>query len=190
MDSDNLELTSKDAGEDMSLIAGAAENDEEEAADLEAAIEASLAITPPIASGRGKSGIPLTSRAAAAALRALAAEKRAGTSQVVNDRDAWEPLEEAISSELSSDELDLDYTHSKKKNRSVAGKSKGKTVSVASTDKNNFMSIEEMKALRRSMKEEARRVLAPVREEERKMKRRLGRKLTHVGIHESDLSAL
>jgi hypothetical protein len=182
VDSDDLDFTSEAAGEDLALIAGAAENDEEEAADLEAAIKASLAISPSFTS---KSGASSTSRGAMAALRARAAERRAGTSQVVDDRDAWHSVEEVMSSELSSDELDSDGTNRKKNNRSVAGKGKAKAVTIASTDKKGSMSLEEMKAMRRSLKEEARKLLAPVREEEHILKRRLGRKLTYVGIGDS-----
>lgn len=185
LDSDDLDSTPEIA-EDLALIAGAAENDEEEAADLDAAIKASLALTPAPSSSRGKPQAPSTSRAAMAALRALAAEMRAGTSQVVDDEDAWLPVEEEeeIMSELSSDELDSDYARPKKKGRSVSGKGKskgsGKSVTVMSTDKKKSTSLKEMRATRRILEQERRRLLAPIKHEQYAMSRKLGRKLTHV----------
>lgn len=186
MDSDDLDFSSEAAGEDLALIAGAAENDEEEAADLEAAINASLATVPSLPYDRGTSGAPSNSRAAMAAMRALAAEKRAGTSQVVDDRDAWSPPQET-SSELSSDELDSDFTGRENKNRSAAGKGKskgkgkGKTVTIWAIDEKKSTLIEEMKAMRRRLREERRALLAPLKREERAMRGKLGRRLTHVG---------
>lgn len=182
MDSDDLDFTSEAVGEELALITGAAENDEEEAADLEAAIKASLTLSPSLTSNRRG---PSNSRAVMAALRALAAEKRAGTSQVVDDRDAWPSEEEGMSSELSSDELDSDDANRKKNNRSVARKGKSKGVTIASTDKKRSTSLEEMRAVRRSLQAEARRLMAPVREQELVMKRTLGRHLTYVGTGDS-----
>jgi hypothetical protein len=183
VDSDDLDFSSEAAGEDLALIAGAAENDEEEAADLEAAINASLAIVPSPPYSPGTSRAPSTSRAAMAAMRALAAEKRAGASQVVDDRDAWSPPQET-SSELSSDELDSDFTGRKNKNRSATGKGKGngkgKTVTIWPIDEKKSTSIEEMKAMRRRLREERRALLAPLKREERIMRGMLGRRLTHV----------
>lgn len=183
MDSDAIDADSDDVAEDLALIAGAAENDDEEAADLEAAIQASLTQTP---AGRGKTGAPSNSRAAMATLRALAAEKRTGTSQVVDDRRAWGSDEEveSLSSELSSDDLDSDEGAKKaKKGKTTAtkkGKEKTKVVTVASTSKRTSMSLKEMRAIRRAEKEEARKMAAPVKHEELLLRKQLGRKLTHV----------
>lgn len=189
MDSELLDVDSDDVdGEDLALIAGAAENDDEEAEDLQAAIKASLSLTPSIASGRGKTGAPAASRATMAALRAAAAEKRAGTSQVVDDRDAWSSDEDVEglmeSGDLSSDDLDSDEDGKKRKKGKASAKKKragkGKAVTLNSTSKATSLSIKEMRAQRRAEKEEARRIAAPVKHEELKLRKELGRKLTHV----------
>lgn len=182
---DLLDAEDELAGEDLALIAGAAENDDEEAADLEAAMKASLAITPSIASGRGKTGAPQNSRASMAALRALAAEKRAGTSQKVDDSQAWGSDSEP-EAELSSDNLDdsedSDAGKTKKGKAAKKGKGKASSKAPAATGGKKYQTLAQMRAQRREEKLLAKIAAAPIKHEERLKKKELGRNLTHVSL--------
>lgn len=175
----------------MPLIAGAAENDDDEAADLEDAIKASLKISSrtstPVAgpSGSRSKSVKetLKSRASMAALRALAAEKRAqGGVKVVDDRGAWDSdgsLSEAEA--IDSDALDSDAEASTSKVKTKSKKTKVKAkINVANTTNPKHMTLLELKAMRKAAELERKIANAPVHKLERAMKAQLGRRLTPV----------
>lgn len=159
MDSENL-----DDEEDEEVNAS-----EDEALMMEAAIHASLAPKDVDENGAGPSSSRPTagnSRTKAAALRAAAAERRLGI-QKADDADDF-VLDDDDESYASSDASDDSEGESKK---AKGGKAEKKT---------GTMTLSELRAERRAIKEANRKEMAPVHAAIRKKVKELKRKLTHV----------
>jgi hypothetical protein len=154
------------------LVLDAAMDDAEEEADVEAAIMASIMTGSEHVNGPTTGSAPTknSTRGTAAALRALAAEKRLRQGHVIDDRNA-----EDLTSLASSDEESVPAKTKKK------GKSGKSNTSVADTSEKEHMTLLEMRLMRREAKHALRIQQAPLKREEMILRRELGRKLTYVG---------
>ena len=180
--SGKFNISSDDDEEDESegtgpMVLDAAMDDDEEEADLEAAIMASRVTASGHINGPTSDSGPSSksSRITAAALRAFAAEKRLRQENSIDDRNAFSVVD--LASFPSSDE---EIAPTKGKSRAKKG-TKSKVTPINTPD-TKHMTLAEMRRARREAKIALRMQYAPLKHEEMLLRRELGRKLTYVSV--------